>query len=1178
MKTQLFIENFEIELNEGVQFLLNKQFEELSNPTVIINDWSKTVSIPFTEANNRIFGYIYNPSRVIVSDGTETSYKRMNIYFDPTKKLDFRLVYNSFVLMEGYAKMNDVKMVANKGTYNITLYGTLGKVFQELQKITFNINDENSEYIIDGGQYVDSVINKSLVASSWNSSGQSTYILEDSNITDIIGFAPNNTYYEEFDPKTFQYDTALSNLFTDTLKHRWDDGNGGYVTGIDPESAIPNGMLPRDIGEFRSYYQTPFIYWNKLWQIFQKKAELLTGYEWELDNEWFTSSNPYYSKLIYMLKPFNVKNGTSLENHYTKWGRDANNRSLGRSTTPGSPQLVQKFAMPSGQSVVTNNKNEAYPLLPTYEDEYYDTIYPHYPTTVAVFKCPDDFTSIIYKWHIPMYITTKVSSSHLRDNAGLIVSIKMWGCDDNISQTNSRLVQTNNYIIRHEGSDFTYRDYTPIDTGSSPSEGDNRYKLVFNIDSNFSASASKCGPYCYFTIECSYTNNDPMTNGLGDEGYTYYRDSTSLDVVLASGAFRSGVNFTLNDLWDNSYNIFEQILNYCKMYRILIFADDLNKKLKFIKATHYFQSYQIIDWTDKLDLSKDFIITPVSFDKKYVIFNYDDNKTKLGEKYKEAWGVNYGEKRLVTQYNFNDDSVKLFDKKITTSITNTDFSLSWTNLYDYNKISYSLPAEIFPYYKDKSNKQTNNFGAFYFHNGKRAFDTTAALRMRGVTISDDTAFQQSNDTYYYSQAQNETSVTTYPAIDIIYSDNEKLCLFNKPMENYTYAKNLGNSIGIYDMFWKIYIDERYNIQNKKVTCYLQLKASDFMNFEYNKFIKINNVIYFVNKIYDFNITSNESTKVDLITISDVNSYYVDYYSDYLNVSPDSIALDGSTGSADITVNAYQNDWSFQIFDLNGNPVSNPSEFNATRVNDTTLRVTKNGNYSFKYVINIFTPTRFKNITLTAARAPYIEFIPSSVYVSNGTTEFDIRVLTNFFDVNMLTSSVIQWYRASTGEWKTTVFQAAAYVDGFGSPEADDSYNYAHEDRDFTIHVRSVNPSTSSSISFFEQMPVSQYYYVPYTVVNGGITVYNSDQTAVQTEDSVEYHGTTSTRGYYIYSTSAWSATLPQGVQSYGPTTGDAGITAVTFSWGSGEPNTSKTITFTNTGGATFSLVCHYVTE
>ena len=217
--------------------------------------------------------------------------------------------------------------------------------------------------------------------------------------------------------------------------------------------------------------------------------------------------------------------------------------------------------MPNGESVVANNKNEAFPLLPTYSDDYYKSIYPHYPTNVATFRCPDDFTSIIYKWHIPMYITTKVSGSHLKDNAGLIVSIKMWGCNDNISQANSRLIQTNNYIIRHEGSGFTYRDYTPIDTGSSSSEGEDRYKLVFNINSNFSASASKCGQYCYFTIECSYTNNDPMTNGLGDAGLTYYRETTSLDVTLSSGAFRSGVHFTLNDLWDNSYNIFEQILN-----------------------------------------------------------------------------------------------------------------------------------------------------------------------------------------------------------------------------------------------------------------------------------------------------------------------------------------------------------------------------------------------------------------------------------------------------------------------------------------------------------------------------------------------------------------------------------------------------------------------------------------
>ena len=78
MHTQLYIENFEIELNEGVQFLLNKEFEDLSNPTDIINDWSKSLQIPFTEKNNKIFGYIYNQNRVIVSDGTDTGYTKIS--------------------------------------------------------------------------------------------------------------------------------------------------------------------------------------------------------------------------------------------------------------------------------------------------------------------------------------------------------------------------------------------------------------------------------------------------------------------------------------------------------------------------------------------------------------------------------------------------------------------------------------------------------------------------------------------------------------------------------------------------------------------------------------------------------------------------------------------------------------------------------------------------------------------------------------------------------------------------------------------------------------------------------------------------------------------------------------------------------------------------------------------
>ena len=302
MNTRLFIENREIELDETVQFAITKQFEDLSNPTIIINDWSKTVSIPFTARNNAIFGHIYNPDKLTVEGGSNQALT--GIYFDPYKKLDMRLQWGDDVLMVGYAKMNEVKQSNGKGTYEITLFGELGKVFQEMQKITFDTTTDDTDYLIHGEDFVEEYINKELVVASWNSEGQTNVDLKkktDSNysVTDIIGFAPNNSFSEGFDYKTFQDTTNTSKQFSDVLGDSFTK-----ATGIEPDTVIPNGMLPREIGEYRSYLQLPYIYWNKLFQLFQSKAEEVTGYKFQLDDIWFTTSNPYWYDMVYMLYGF----------------------------------------------------------------------------------------------------------------------------------------------------------------------------------------------------------------------------------------------------------------------------------------------------------------------------------------------------------------------------------------------------------------------------------------------------------------------------------------------------------------------------------------------------------------------------------------------------------------------------------------------------------------------------------------------------------------------------------------------------------------------------------------------------------------------------------------------------------------------------------------------------------
>ena len=342
MNIRLIIENNELELNETVQVAITKQFEDLSNPTAIINDWSKTVSIPFTVKNNNIFGHIYNIDKLTVASNDAQSLT--GIYFNPYKKLNMRLQSGDDVLMVGYAKMNKVKQNNGKGTYELTLFGELGKLFQEMKKITFDTTTDDTNYLIDGSKYVEEYINKELVAASWKSEGQTQSNLQEKwiytinpqtgevvkkpnlkyKVTDIIGFAPSNAYKEGFDYTTYQTASngeGASSTFQETL----DKGFEGFpnfekVTGISPSTIIPNGISPRGLGEYRSYLQLPYIYWNKLFQIFQNKAESITGYKFILDNNWFNSSNPYWYNLVYMLKQFDIKDGGTSTNTYKSIG------------------------------------------------------------------------------------------------------------------------------------------------------------------------------------------------------------------------------------------------------------------------------------------------------------------------------------------------------------------------------------------------------------------------------------------------------------------------------------------------------------------------------------------------------------------------------------------------------------------------------------------------------------------------------------------------------------------------------------------------------------------------------------------------------------------------------------------------------------------------------------------
>lgn len=831
---RLFLENKECELGESFSCPITRTYESLQNPTSIINDYSKTITIPHTQNNDRLFGFLFNPDRLTAKEGTTLT----GIFFDPYQKISFRLEYNDSVLMVGYLK---VLTVSSKG-YECSLNGELGRIFQELQKITFDETkyegDEKTKYWIDGSQWFNTKIDRQLVYDAWNNDANTARLRPVGEVGyhpyDVIGWTPNNSFNEGFDYKTFQTKNNTSKSFSEVLEERAKAKGYSYadITGVSGETAVGDGLSPRSIGEFRSYLQLPFVYWNQLWRMFQTKGEAVTGYKFDLDDKWFVSTNPYWNALCYNLKNFDVEGTTTAP-------------SVANFETHNFGTFTLNTATDSYVPSITN--------LPAYD---------FVPLSISKKK------SDIYTENDPLI---DIQNNFILFDGNLTVTLNV---DKDTTFKNSIILVFN--VTDANGVTLTPRVHSILIAGDI-THTKTGFDQVFEWQNIIAQNPNITIPF-KFTVKPGYNQKIKIQvkaafwSNLGKDCFDPSLNSFSFSIA------QNNINYsyiirvnnqeqTFNSFWNNKYNIFTEILNYCKMFRINVIADDANKKLKFVQSKDYFGEYKVKDWTNKLDKSKDYTITPVTWDKKYVLFNYKDKETDIATKYKEDFGVNYGEHRIITRYNFNEDTSDLFTD-IRNTIVYTPNVNSWNDLYGDMKIVYKLPAEI---YLDinKDNKTSNTFGCFFFVN-KKPFDKTS--NMRNVKISDDSLLQIITQTYFYSQYSDNIS-TDYYLEPCLFYGQQPLCLFDTPQENYTYDNDyLDSKQGVYDLYWKDYIDERYNTKNKLVKCYLKMNPSDYINFDFNHFIQIDNQLYLINKITDYDITNTESTQVELMTIQNIKGY------------------------------------------------------------------------------------------------------------------------------------------------------------------------------------------------------------------------------------------------------------------------------------------------------------------
>lgn len=909
MNVQLYLSDQLMELDETVNFPLTKTFDDINNPTSIITEYSKTVNIPMTKHNNEIFGNIYRLDRLIKVNGNDT----IGMYFDPSKKIPFKLLYNGDLLLEGYAKFMEASYSVSNKYYSITLYSSLGSIFKKLREVVVNeiqLSDDQRAESDGGAKYVlddllsGDKLDASKVIESWQYNQKYTSLFDESgNVAsgikdcNIIGFLPSyRGYYsnnwssdkaEWTNPETGVREIVQ---LSDVINYNWkqtykthhpsatDDEVNSYVEGLDAEGLIEDGLTEYQLNSYRSYEQRPYIIFSALMQLYQKKCKELTGYDMVLDTDFFNSNNPYYYKTCYTLDFL----GTSSDNTTSEVISEGSTYNYGYSTTYPDLQANNYIGIQTLNLDVQidNDYNDGIVIIDPinltfvkkYVEESNNTTRPKgtlqqsdivaFPVTVSLMNYSNGTYSAASSKKFWIYGGNSWGYYFSRGAFG-------YSPDD-------RIIDMSN--------DFSYK--TKINISGGPTSMELTLSGTATIPRFVLSGATSNNIRIRIEIGCQYQSGPYVYDDGTKTNLPINSSSPNTDYVLIKDIsyqtkWRNNLKMKMSTFYQGTDPLFDVILQYTKMFGLVWDIDDVENKIYIKTRNNYFKNYTIKDWSNKVDRNNDVSIEPVSFDVRFVSFGYEELDGYNLSQYYDENGEVYGAKRINTGYEFNRDETKMIESLYPTCCSNRSF-LTFDTILNWDLESVLLPTLDSYTRMDCDNEDGDDSECksnWVFKEGITYISNSSSRPY----ITDDSELQLSEDEYCYIYKEGSQSMYM-PEFNIATRvvDNSsgisKLyyygILMNTPLTDYTRLKYPTRALGnyIYDNFWSNYINERYNIQNKKVTMYLNITPIDYMEFKFNKFILINNQLFMINKIIDYDPTVKQTTKCELIQITDPEVY------------------------------------------------------------------------------------------------------------------------------------------------------------------------------------------------------------------------------------------------------------------------------------------------------------------
>lgn len=956
MNIQLLLDGNIMELDKSVSFPINKRFSNLDNPTDIFVDYTKSISIPATAHNNKVLGNAYRLDKQYGA-GDVT----LGLDMNPLKRIPVKLLYNGEIFFDGYAKYVSSTQTNGVVYYNINLFGAVADVFQSLLSVVLDSNklsdeqraelDGGAKYILDDGMNSYPVIDMESVKSCWEYDGDP--LSGGNHYTDIIGFAPAyRGLYDDFESNSIVGLETVSNSdgtpksVEDVLKEEWkvnikakdstltDEQIQQRVDSIDLKAIFGDGINEHSIRQFRAYEQKPYVYFCRLMRMYQNKCKELTGYDLNLDSQWFNANNPYWTRLCYM---FDYLSGRGV------------NEDL---TTPFSGYNSGVYTSQLSRTVTYSNFSNEVLQSGKISLEPFDILLENKRaaetggmTADPLWSGRNDIEDSVVMLNDTSYVTIDITFSN--------------------SHSDSRVYKY--YAAKNKNSVTAPSGYSEFISVNSSTEIDKTAKILTGYSSikipaisipSFNTEGLK------MTVKVSlygetdkillYRHRVPIK---GSTRYNYFSPTSQnadFKVILPNTNFysnwRLNTTVALKNLYTKEEPLFNVILQYTKMFGLVWKPDYINKTITITTKQSYFKDYEILDWTDKFDGKKSCVIEPVTFNAKYISFDYKDVDGFRYTGYKNKHSVNYGGKKIRTNYNFNNNTTEMIENMHPSSIS----TKSYIPLHDliewdtYTKLEPVKSPINFIDSEDAEQSHSISLNNWYFR-GKNYY----AYNDR-YFISDASTLEKEDGQYYwidnsyggFTTPKCTKRLNYLPRFSPVFDTTDEYtqggrvvgCLMNCPNEDFTADKSISSAVNnyVYDICWRDFINERYNSNNKKVTAYFTLSYNDFNQFSFNKLVKFNNQLFVVNNIFDFDPNARESTKVELIQVSDIDNYTnASKLFPIINADKQVWRARNGTGNMTLYIKAYPRPTSYEIIQDEGNSgVLNIDELTSEMIGNT----------------------------------------------------------------------------------------------------------------------------------------------------------------------------------------------------------------------------------------------------